>query len=79
MFNMKKGQIGGDFRDETPQIKKIEMNVDGHFAVPLGWGYNLELAQKYLPIVQDLLSDPRTSNPDFFPRGRTTHNIRILT
>ena len=72
---MKKGQIGGNFLKIQPQSKQIEMNVDGHFAVPLGWGYNVELAQKYLPIVEELLKDPRTSNPEFFPGGRTTHGI----
>ncbi len=72
---MKQGQIGGDFSFQSSQPKQMEMNVDGHFAVPLGWGYNVELAQKYLPLVQELLKDPRTCNPDFFPKGRTTHGI----
>jgi uncharacterized protein (TIGR02466 family) len=75
MFNVKKGQMGGDFSNIQLPQKINNMTVDSHFAVPLGWGYNVELAQKYLPIVQELLSDPRTCNPEFFPRGRTTHNI----
>jgi uncharacterized protein (TIGR02466 family) len=75
MFDMRQGQMGVDFTTQPTPERKIEMNVDGHFAVPLGWGYNVELAQKYLPIVEELLKDPRTCNPDFFPRGRTTHGI----
>jgi uncharacterized protein (TIGR02466 family) len=53
----------------------VNMTLGKYFPTPMGFGNNLSLAQKYLPIVENLLSNPTTCNDTFFPNGRTTHSI----
>jgi uncharacterized protein (TIGR02466 family) len=58
-------------------MNQINMTVEKYFPTPMGYGYNVELAQKYLPLVQDMLSNPKSYNPSFFPNGRTTHHTEF--
>lgn len=51
----------------------VDLTVEKYFPTPMGFGYNVEMAQQYLPLVQDMLSNPETSNSEFFPNGVTTH------
>jgi uncharacterized protein (TIGR02466 family) len=55
-----------------------DLTVQSYFATPMGFGYNVELAQKYLPIVERLLADPESSNPEYFPEGVTTHCTNVM-
>jgi uncharacterized protein (TIGR02466 family) len=53
-------------------MTNTNVNLEAHFATPTGFGYNVELANHYLPIIKRILDEQ--ADTSFFWKGRTTHN-----
>lgn len=53
-------------------MTNTNVNLEAHFATPTGFGYNVELADHYLPIIKGILDEQ--ADTSFFWKGRTTHN-----
>jgi uncharacterized protein (TIGR02466 family) len=52
----------------------IETNVkiESYFPTSMGYGWNTELANHYLPIINNILEEQ--ADTEFFWKGKTTHN-----
>ena len=53
-------------------MTQANVQIESYFPTPMGFGYNVELAQYYLPIIKRILDEQADSS--FFWKGRTTHN-----
>ena len=52
----------------------VETNVkiESYFPTSMGYGWNTELANHYLPIIKGILNEQ--ADESFFWKGKTTHN-----
>ena len=53
-------------------MTQANVQIESYFPTPMGFGYNVELAQYYLPIIKRILDEQ--SDSSFFWKGKTTHN-----
>jgi uncharacterized protein (TIGR02466 family) len=53
-------------------MNNINVQLESYFPVTTGYGYNIELAEYYLPIIKRILNE--NYDTEFFYKGKTTHN-----
>ena len=53
-------------------MTQTNVQIESYFPTPMGFGYNMELTNHYLPIIKRILDEQ--SDSSFFWKGRTTHN-----
>jgi len=53
-------------------MTQTEVKIESYFPTSMGYGWNVELAKYYLPIIKNILAEK--SDTSFFWKGKTTHN-----
>lgn len=53
-------------------MTQTNVQIESYFPTPMAYGWNIELAEYYLPIIKRILDEQ--SDSSFFYKGRTTHN-----
>ena len=53
-------------------MMNINTKIESYFPTPMGYGWNIELAEYYLPIIKRILDEG--ADTEFFWKGKTTHN-----
>lgn len=53
-------------------MTNTEVKIESYFPTSMGYGWNVELAEYYLPIIKRILDEG--ADTEFFWKGKTTHN-----
>ena len=51
---------------------ETDVKIESYFPTSMGYGWNTELANHYLPIINKILEEQ--ADTEFFWKGKTTHN-----